>query len=645
MYQLGKVVWFAAFFLGIGSGAIAETVEVDRPQAPQLSEELSKEIAKVVDRENIVGAAVALVNEDGVFWAKGFGYAEKESSIAVTPDTLFRAGSTGKSITSLIAMRLVEEGLLDLTARLRDMAPEITFTNKWEEETPVRLVHLLEHTTGWDDFHLSEYRSVVEGTTLADGLAINPGSRTSRWPPGRYPAYSNSGPAVMGYVLEKITGENFETLAQRYVFQPLGIDSATFNQTEDDFARLAKSYSLAGAAVENTRIWASSAGTWAISAREFGRLVQLYIRRGEIDGARLISPEGMDRIEGPKSSLAAKNGLALGYGLGNYATIDWMNKAVYHGHDGGLNGFQAVYAYRKDVGVGYVILMNSQSLNGLSSVRGLVQNYLGTLSPAPTASGLALDLDVRNYEGLYQAFTPRNESARMLFEMSHITSVYKDGDHLFMRRVFSGKPVRLTAFGNGRFAPQGVSEADRIFYMNEKGEYQLALGFDGLNSVFRKVSPIRGYGPAAIFSFFVINAIIAFIFTFAWVIGRLFGKFRNTNRWRVWTFPILSFLVNGAGNVIAVIPSAITPNAYEILGTANFATRTIQLSGILTPVLAAFAVFMLFKARNVSRWARWHAGVATLSILMLSALLFYYDQVGLPFWAYSPITYERYVGF
>ena len=65
------------------------------------------------------------MNEDGVFRAEGFGYADQEAAIAATPDTLFRAGSTGKSMTSFIAMRLVEKGRLDLNARLRGMAPEL----------------------------------------------------------------------------------------------------------------------------------------------------------------------------------------------------------------------------------------------------------------------------------------------------------------------------------------------------------------------------------------------------------------------------------------------------------------------------------------------------------------------------------------
>ncbi|MEM9495922.1 MAG: serine hydrolase domain-containing protein [Pseudomonadota bacterium] len=638
------LVGIAAILSSVSGGAVAQTKDEGKSTPPQSIEELSKKITDIVERDDMVGAAVALVNADGVFWTQGFGDADRAAGIAVTPDTLFRAGSTGKSVTSLIAMRLVEEGRLDLDARLRDVAPEVKFTNKWEDETPVRLVHLLEHTTGWDDFQLSEYRSVAQGTTLADGLAVNPRSRTSRWPPGHYPAYSNSGPAVMGYVLEKVTGEDFETLAQRYVFQPLGIENATFNQSEEDFARLAKSYALTGAAIENTRIWAGPSGTLAISARDFGPLIQFYIRRGEVDGASLMSPDSIDRIERPESSLAAKNGLTLGYGLGNYATLDRENNAIYHGHDGGLNGFLTTYAYRKDAGVGYVILSNSQNLIGLNKIRRQVQNYLGTLTPKPAAPDLTAAPDLKDYEGLYQAFTPRSESARMILEMLGVIHVYKDGDDLFMRSILSSQPTKLTAFGNGRFAPQGAPEADRIFFTNDRGDAQLALGVDLQSGAFRKVGPLRAFGPTAIVAFFIINTIIAVLFTIAWGMGRLFGKFQNTHRWRVWTFPMVSILVFAAGNIIAVIASVINPNAYELLGTANIVTRTIQLSGILMPLLAGFAVFALFKAENVSRWARWHAGVATLSIAMLSALSFYYDQVGAPFWAYSPATYERYVG-
>jgi CubicO group peptidase (beta-lactamase class C family) len=73
--------------------------------------------------------------------------------------------------------------------------PEVTFSNRWEATDPVRLVHLMEHTTGFDDIHLREYAS-NDPTPIAlkEALAYGAASRVSRWRPGTRMAYCNSGP-------------------------------------------------------------------------------------------------------------------------------------------------------------------------------------------------------------------------------------------------------------------------------------------------------------------------------------------------------------------------------------------------------------------------------------------------------------------
>ncbi|MEM9495281.1 MAG: serine hydrolase domain-containing protein [Pseudomonadota bacterium] len=594
----------------------------------------------------MVGAAVALVNEDGVFWAKGFGVADKEAGISVTPDTLFRAGSISKSVVSLIAMRLVEEGRLDLYARLRDVAPEVEFTNKWEDEAPVRLVHLLEHTTGWDGIHPAEGRSDAEQRTIIDGLAINPGARTSRWPPGRYPAYSNLGSVVMGHVLEKTTGEDFETLAQRYVFRPIGAETATFSQSPDTFKRLAKGYKTNGEQVNHTRTWARPSGALQASVNDIGRLVQLHIRRGEIDGNVLLSSETMDRIERPESSAAARNGLDFGYGLGNFALLDWANGGgVYHGHDGMMDGFLAISAYRKDAGVGFVVLLNSQNFAGYAEIQRLVQSYLAVSAPKPTFPKPGSDPHMKAYEGLYQGFTPRDEGARMMTDMTALISVRTSGDHLFMRNVLTGQEGKFIPVGGGRFANVSASQADRIFYENESGEYQFTIGSNLTNSTYGKVSPMKAYGTISLVIFVFICSVIAVIFTLVWTVGRLFGKFSHANRWRVWAFPMLSITIYAGGIALSLILLMATSNRFEILGAPNIVTRIIQGCTILPSVFAVLGLIAAFTVRNVSTWARWHAGVTSLAWVALSLHHVYYNQIGLTFWAYTPPTYERYVGF
>ena len=638
--------WIAATLLTVSSAAVAETVATDTPKPPQTLQELSVAIADVVDRDDMAGAAVALVNQDGVFWAQGFGYADIETGRKATPDTLFRAGSISKSIVGLIAMRLVEEGRLDLNARLRDVAPEVAFTNKWEDEAPVRLVHLLEHTTGWDGIHPAEARSDAEQRSLIDGLAINPGARTSRWPPGRYPAYSNLGSVVMGYVLEKITGEDFETLAQRYVFQPIGSKTATFNQSPDVFKRLAKGYRSNGKQINHTRTWARPSGGLQASVNDIGRLVQFHLRRGEIDGKVLLSPQTMDRIERPESSAAARSGLNFGYGLGNYASLDWANGGgVYHGHDGAIDGFLAISAYRKDAGVGFVVLLNSQSWAGPTKIQRLVQSYLAISAPEPTGLAPGSNPHMKAYEGLYQGCTPRDEGGRMMTDMTALISVRTSGDYLFMRNVLTGQEGKFIPLAGGRFAHVSASRADRIFYDNEYGEYQFTIGSNLTNSTYGKVSPLKAYGTISLVIFAAICSLIAMLFTLVWAVGRLFGKFRQTNRWRVWAFPMLSMTLYAGGIVLWFTLSMTASSPFELLGAPNVVTRIIQGSTILLPVFAGLGLIAAFTANNVSTWARWHAGITSLALVALSLHHLYYNQIGLTFWAYTPPTYERYIGF
>lgn len=124
--------------------AFAQPVAIDL-------EALDQSLEQIVETQGVVGASVAIADANGVIFARGYGYADQEAGLEASADTPFRAGSVSKLFTALATMRLVEEGQLDLETPLSDIAPDIAFTNRFEEEAPVRLVHLLEHTTGWDD--------------------------------------------------------------------------------------------------------------------------------------------------------------------------------------------------------------------------------------------------------------------------------------------------------------------------------------------------------------------------------------------------------------------------------------------------------------------------------------------------------------
>src|SRR4051812_3927031 len=159
-------IWLA-LAIAIPGWTLAQTASPDSVSLDRIV----SEVEGVLRRTNTPGAAIALVRRGEPVWLRGIGIADVASGRPVTPDTLFRVGSTSKIFAALAVLKLQEERRLDLQDTLRARAPDLEFTNPWESEHPVRIVHLLEHTAGWDDWPVAEYARRLEmDGTLRDGL-------------------------------------------------------------------------------------------------------------------------------------------------------------------------------------------------------------------------------------------------------------------------------------------------------------------------------------------------------------------------------------------------------------------------------------------------------------------------------------------
>ena len=141
----------AGLVLSVAAGSTRATSaagagEAVRPDVASLQQDLER-----IRREaGVPAVGVAVVDETGALWTAGLGQARRSDAQPATSDSLFRMGSVSKMVAALAAMTLVEQGRLDLQAPLRQLAPEVAFENPWESTHPVRVVHLLEHTTGWE---------------------------------------------------------------------------------------------------------------------------------------------------------------------------------------------------------------------------------------------------------------------------------------------------------------------------------------------------------------------------------------------------------------------------------------------------------------------------------------------------------------
>jgi len=150
---------------------LAADKKEEKPKPAQSIDELRQQIDKILKDTHTNGVSVAIVHKDGPEWVTGLGMADLASNRPATADTLFRIGSTSKAFASLSILLLADQGKLSLEDPVHKLAPDVWFENRWESTDPVRVVNLLEHTTGWDDLRLREYaKQVPDSMSVREGL-------------------------------------------------------------------------------------------------------------------------------------------------------------------------------------------------------------------------------------------------------------------------------------------------------------------------------------------------------------------------------------------------------------------------------------------------------------------------------------------
>ncbi len=180
-----------------------------------------------LQRGDIAGAVVAVVKDGEVLFKKGYGYADLKRKKPVDPDrTLFRPGSVSKLFTWTAVMQLVEQGKLDLD---EDVNTYLDFKIPAAFGKPITLRNVMTHTPGFEEVGRNLFS---DDTTKVqpNGDWLKSWTPTRIYPPGTVPAYSNYATALAGYIVQRVSGEPFEQYIEHHIFQPLGMEHATFRQ-------------------------------------------------------------------------------------------------------------------------------------------------------------------------------------------------------------------------------------------------------------------------------------------------------------------------------------------------------------------------------------------------------------------------------
>jgi len=585
----------------------------------------------VLDKEHVPGAGLALVANGEVLWCGGIGQADIAANRAVSCDTEFRVGSISKTFVALALLKLQEEGKINLYARLQDVAPEIPFKNRWEATHPVRIVNLLEHTAGFDDMEFSEVYNLRDryDFPLLEVFKRFRKPQAARWPPGTRMSYSNPGNAIAGYLIEKVTGKPFDQYIRDAFLRPLGMERADYPFTDANKPLLAAAYhGNPPKAVGYPFIYLRPAGDLKASPGELAKLVQFLLRRGKTEEGQLVKPESILRMEAPETTLAAKNGLRLGYGLCNYSSVE--GGVVTHGHDGGIDGFVSSYRYMPEQNWGYVVLLNStNSGRALHDLNLLAIDFLSRGFPKPQQAVINPPArDLEKFAGLYAPRAPRTQIFAFLDDFAGGTRIRVIKGKMTRSGLF-GQPVPLLCVGKNAFRSDKEPEGTMIFFTNESGDMAIAgSGLEGIPYSERS-SLIMPFVRVALLSHCLFFMLTSLPFALVWLFLKLVGAMKDVRHLSVRVAPLLATLA------FLIVSLCFLNLKGSHIGSLNLWTAGIFLGTFFFPLLSITGLVLVLRVPKdeIHRGVRIHSLLVSSACCVVTGFLLSWHLLALRLWA------------
>jgi CubicO group peptidase (beta-lactamase class C family) len=605
-------------------GATAAHAQETAP--PKSVDELRQRIEKIVKESNTPAIGIALVNKDGPYWVAGWGKADIKSGRTADENTLFRIGSISKMFAAFAVLKLAEEGKLSLQDKLRDRAPEVVFVNPWDDTHPVRIVHLLEHTTGWDDTHMPEYAfEAPDSMDVKQGLDFHPDSRTSRWPPGTRHSYCNSGAGVVAYIVEKVTGQRYEDYIEQNFFKPLGMTSTSYFKTPAYDQKGATLY-IGNVPQDYWHIIYRAAGSINSSAVDMAKLVQFLLRRGAAADARILAEASIDRMEVPQSTPGNAAGITSGYGLANYAVGHKALGLAFHGHNGGVNGGLSELAYVNEIGEGYVFMINSGNGAALGRISELLKDYLLRGRQQPQATASKLPEQFKNIDGYYVPINPRVEKLRFLLGLSAIFKVTHD-DQFLHRSPIDGNWISSDGVAsNGALIDGWLGLPSIAVVQDPLAGPALQVHSDTLQRVPGWLVFLKFFVMIAVLAMFCIG-IVALI---VWGVRRTRKKTVDDRlMMRLW--PIIATVLLA----VFLISFFALSGSFELAGTVSALSVAVLLLSLAYPALVLLGVVQLLKpaTRANKNLPYWFAAAFVLVHVLIAGYLGAYGVLGIRSWS------------
>jgi len=329
-------------------------------------------------REKVPGVAIGIFQHGEIVLAKGYGYSNIELQVPVSDKTMFQSGSVGKQFTAVAVMLQVQDGKLDLDESITNYFPDAPAS--WG---PITVRNLLNHTSGIPDYSFEEMagggvaldrRHDYSEEQMRQNFYTLPleFEAGSRW------KYSNTGYALLGFLVHQVSGQFYGDVLAERVFKPLGMPSARVISEQDIVMNRAAGYEMVDGQIKNQEWYAPPFNTMADGSLYLSLLDYLAWDRGLRAGA-ILTPESWKQVYTPAR---LSSGKTYPYGFGWF--IDESKGAPWYRHSGSWQGFKTFFSRYLADDLAIVVLANLSEATPwrfIDGISGIIDPQLERVQP------------------------------------------------------------------------------------------------------------------------------------------------------------------------------------------------------------------------------------------------------------------------
>jgi CubicO group peptidase (beta-lactamase class C family)/D-alanyl-D-alanine dipeptidase len=348
--------------------ACSDTLADDRgPNIParkdyaRIVQTLKPFIEREMAEKRLPGLSIAIIDDQQIVWAEGFGMTDPHTGKPATAETVYRIGSVSKLFTDIAIMQLVERGELHLDAPITDYLPDFRPRNPFG--TPITLRQLMAHRSGL-------LREPPVGNYFETGqpsLAATVGSLSDTelvFAPNTHTKYSNAAIAIVGYLLEARSRQPFAKYLKSSVLDRMGLNHSSFEPDPTVIGNLAKAemwtYDGLKFDAPTFQLGMAPAGSMYSTVMDLGHFLSVLMAGGQTDNGVLLQPKTIEQMWSPQFPNPGGRVFGLGFIV---RSVDGHRLV---GHGGAIYGFATTLDLLPEDKVGVVVIATKDAVNAVT---------------------------------------------------------------------------------------------------------------------------------------------------------------------------------------------------------------------------------------------------------------------------------------